>query len=218
MTTSPVLETTFAAVLFDMDGTLIDSSAAVVRAYTQWAIDFGITAEQLSDFHGVPAADIVRALLPEEQWERAIDRINELELTELDDIVALPGAREALETLPAGRRAIATSSTRALGEARLGASGLPRPEVMVTVDDVTRGKPAPDPFLEAAARLGVDPAQCLVIEDAVAGLAGARAAGCATVAVVTTTPRKKLEAGLVVDNLAAVEFVPDAEGVRVRLR
>ena len=102
-----------------------------------------------------------------------------------------------------------------LARARMAGAGLTAPEVLVTADQVRRGKPAPDPYLLAADRLGVDPARCLVVEDAPLGLEAARAAGCATLAVVTTTPRGLLVADAVVDDLSEVTFEVGPEGVRV---
>lgn len=198
---------TFGGVIFDMDGTLVDSTPAVVRSWVTWAEELGIDPARLQGFHGVPAATIAAQFVPAEQLDRALRRITELEINDVDDIVVLPGAAEALDALAAAPSAIATSCTRPLAEARIRASALRAPDVVVTVDDVERGKPDPDPFLLAAQRLGLDPADCLVVEDAPLGLQGARAAGCATLAVITTTPAEDLAAAdAVVPDLAAVRF------------
>jgi len=208
----------FEAVLFDMDGTLIDSTPAVLRAWTTWMHEFGLTPEDTARHHGMPSAQVVRSLLAEDQHAAAIARIDELELADVHDIVVLPGAAEALVALRGARNAIATSCTLSLAQARIGAARLVPPSVLVTVDDVAHGKPAPDPFLEAARRLGADPRRCLVVEDAPKGLEAAHAAGCATLAVVTTTRREELDADAVVGDLSEVEFVPGEDGIRVRLR
>ena len=132
------------------------------------------------------------------------------------DIVVLPGAAEALASLVGAKNAIATSCTIPLARARIAAAQLVPPSILVTADDVARGKPAPDPFLEAARRLQVDPTRCLVVEDAPKGLEAAHAAGCFTLAVVTTTPRDQLDADAIVDDLSHVRFDATPTGIRVR--
>ncbi len=203
----------FDAVIFDMDGTLIDSTAAVVRAWTEWAEHEGVTGEELAGHHGMPSENVVRALLPPDRQQTAIERINALELADTDGIVPLPGAIQALDILPADQVAIATSCTVPLANARLAASGLTPPHVMITADDVDRGKPAPDPYLAAAGWLGVDPARCLVVEDAPSGLLAARAAGSATLAMLTTTAAADLDADEVVPDLSHVQWIVGAAAV-----
>jgi mannitol-1-/sugar-/sorbitol-6-phosphatase len=209
-------ERVFDAVLFDMDGTLIDSTAAVIRAWKMWAVEHGLPADVQNGWHGVPSASVVRAVLEADRHEAAIARINELEIAELDDIVVLPGALEALAALRGAKNAIATSCTVPLAQARLTAAQLTPPSVLVTADDVLHGKPSPDPYLEAARRLGVDPAGCLVVEDAPAGLKSARAAGCATLAVSTTTLPEDLIADATVQDLSHVQFEVTPLGIRVK--
>ena len=206
----------FDAVLFDMDGTLIDSTAAVLRAWNMWAVEHGLPADVQTGWHGVPSASVVRAVLEADRHEAAIARINELEIAEIDDIVVLPGAIEALAALRGAKNAIATSCTVPLAQARLTAAQLTPPSVLVTADDVVHGKPSPDPYLEAARRLGVDPGQCLVVEEAPAGLQSARAAGCATLAVITTTRLEDLIADAVVKDLSYVQFEVTPLGIRVK--
>jgi len=206
----------FEAVIFDMDGTLINSIPSVERSWRLWADEYALTQEQIGGFHGVPAAEIVRQLIPDPNREQAYARIVEIELADVDDIVVLPGAAEALAALKEAKNAIATSCTTALAAARIAAAGLTAPSVIVTADDVTRGKPNPDPFLLAARRLGVDPRRCLVVEDAPSGLQGARAAGCFSLAVTTTTPRDDLRADAIIDDLADVEFTVTPKGIRLR--
>ena len=213
----PLADRVFSGVIFDMDGTLIDSTPAVVRAWSTWMREFGLDPEQVGRHHGMPSAQVVRSLLAEDQQVEAIRRIDELELADVDDIVVLPGAAEALRALRSAPNAIATSCTQALAQARIAAAQLVPPSVLVTVNDVRHGKPAPDPFLEAARRLGVDPRECLVVEDAPKGLEAAHAAGCATLAVVTTTAREDLHADAVVDDLSDVVFEPGKDGIRLRL-
>lgn len=210
-------ELEFDAVIFDMDGTLIDSTPAVARAWTTWAEEHDLTAEQLAGHHGMPSARVVAKLLPDHQHESAIARINALEIDDVHDIVVLPGAADALAALRLAKNAIATSCTMPLARARIAAAELAAPSVLVTADQVEHGKPAPDPFLLAAERLGVDPRRCLVVEDAPAGLTAAAAAGCYRLAVITTTPEDELEADGIVRNLGDVEFLVGDDGtVRVR--
>ncbi|MBB2924692.1 HAD-IA family hydrolase [Cellulomonas cellasea] len=213
--------TTFDAVLFDMDGTLISSLASVMRSWTRLAHEFAIDDVRVREFrfHGVPARDIVDTLLaarePEER-ARALRRIVELEVTDTGDIEVLPGAAEALAALAGtGRSAIVTSCDRTLASARLAATGLAVPEVVVTADDVARGKPDPEPYVLGAQRLGVDPARCLVVEDAAAGLDSGRDAGAATLALATQSHGDALTADVVVPDLGAVRFEVSGAGVRV---
>ena len=208
---------TFAAVLFDMDGTLIDSIPVVIRSWVRWADEEDVDPRRLAGFHGVPARGVIAALLPPERVDSAFDRIEAIEVADTEGITVLPGALDALAALSGdGQRcAIATSCTRPLADARLAATGLPAPAVVVTASDVIRGKPHPEPFLLAAARLGVDPADCLVVEDAPGGLEAGRAAGCATLAVSTTTAVADLVADAVVETLADVQFCVVAGRVHV---
>lgn len=210
---------TFAAVLFDNDGTLTDSRAAVERSWLAWADHHGIDRAALVGFHGVPSSSIVRAVAPHLDVVAATADIDRRELEDAEGIVALPGAVEALVAV-GERAAIVTSATLDLAVLRLEAAGLVAPEAVVTADDITRGKPAPEPFLVAARRLGVDPARCLVVEDAPAGLRAGRAAGAATLAVTTTSTAQELEpdADAVVQDLSEVRFEATPAGIRVRRR
>ncbi|MEV7423067.1 MULTISPECIES: HAD family hydrolase [unclassified Streptomyces] len=206
------------ALLFDNDGTLVSSLASVTRCWTRWAREYGVTAEEFArvGLHGRPAAEIAADLLPADRVAEAVARIEQLEVDDVDGgVVLLPGTAELLAALPAERWAVVTSATRRLAEARLAAVGL-RPKTMIAADDISRGKPDPEPYLLGAARLGVDPARCVVFEDAPAGLASARAAGMRTVALATTHDRAELEADLVVPDLSALSVQVTAGGVEIR--
>ena len=207
---------TFAAVLFDMDGTLVDSTASVVRSWVRLADENGIPVADLQAAagHGRPARDIVADLFDGPARAQALSRITALEIADVDGVVALPGARTALLACgPAG--AIVTSCAADLAVARQRAAGIPVPAVVVTADDVHRGKPDPEPFLLAARLLGVEAGRCLVVEDAPAGLAAGRAAGMTTLAVTTTHTADELDADHVVADLAAVGLTRTPAGVHV---
>lgn len=191
----------FQAVLFDMDGTLVDSTRAVTRSWLRWGAEAGLDSSFTGPEHGVPARQMIATLVAAERVDASVARLTELELTDTDEITILAGAAELMASIPEGRRAIVTSCGRALCLVRLDAAGFPAPGTVVTIDDTSRGKPFPEPFLLAAERLGVDPARCVVVEDAPAGLAAARAAGCATIGVVGTHSAADLEADLVVPGL-----------------
>lgn len=208
----------FDGVLFDMDGTLIDSMPASLAAWRGWAEEFGVDPAALGALGGLPARRIVAELVPEDRRTSALDRIHELEIEVAGHgIDVLPGVVAAFAALPANRVAIVTSCTGPLLEARLAGSGLRAPREVVCVDDVVNGKPSPDPFLLAAHRLGVDPHRCLVVEDAPAGLAAGRAAGCATLAVGATHHHSELEADGYAPDLSHVRFTTTPAGITVSL-
>ncbi|MBB4716436.1 HAD-IA family hydrolase [Streptomyces luteogriseus] len=209
------------ALLFDNDGTLVSSLASVDRCWTRWAGEYGITAEQFArvELHGRPAAEIAADLLPAELVPQAVARIEDLEVDDVPNggVHLLPGTRAFLDALPAERWAVVTSATRRLAEARLDAVGI-LPKTLVAADDITRGKPDPEPYLLAARTLGVDPAHCVVFEDAPAGLAAGRAAGMTTVALTTTHRAHELHADLVVENLSALSALVTEQGVEISPR
>lgn len=217
----PFADRTFAAVIFDNDGTLVDSTGSVERSWVRWAQEHDVDPHRLAGYHGVPAAAIIEGVAPDLDGAAALARIEELEVADVEGVIALPGVLDALAVLAdAGAPfAIATSATRPLAEVRLAAAGIDVPAAFVTVEDVERGKPDPAPFLLAAQRLGVDPADCLVCEDAPSGVTAARAAGCAVLAVTTTTPAEDLaDADLVVGSLADVSFTVEDGRTRVAPR
>ncbi|MER5574728.1 HAD-IA family hydrolase [Streptomyces massasporeus] len=209
------------ALLFDNDGTLVSSLASVDRCWTRWAGEYGITAEQFArvELHGRPAAEIAADLLPAELVSQAVARIEDLEVDDVpnDGVHLLPGTRAFLDVLPAERWAVVTSATRRLAEARLDAVGI-LPKTLVAADDITRGKPDPEPYLLAARALGVDPEHCVVFEDAPAGLAAGRAAGMTTVALTTTHQAHELHADLIVENLSALSALVTEQGVEISPR
>jgi sugar-phosphatase len=182
-----------AAMLFDMDGVLIDSTPAVARVWTRFALRHGFDpAEVVHRAHGRPSIMTVREYLPNGDHLAENKEIERGEIVDLDGIVPLPGARELLSALPRGRWTIVTSCTRRLAEVRLKTSGLPRPEVFVTSSDITNGKPAPYPYLKGAEVLGFAARDCVVVEDAPAGVRSGKAAGARVFALSTTMPSHEL--------------------------
>jgi sugar-phosphatase len=215
----PLAGRVFAAVLFDLDGTLVDSTPAVERSWYTVAGEHGVELTTFGTFHGIPAAQAVPMVLGTGvDVAAAVRRLEALEIADTDGVVVLPGAAEALADVPGERAAIVTSCTDALAGARIGAAGLKAPEVVVTASMTSIGKPDPAPYLLAAERLGVAPGDCLVVEDAAAGLRSARAAGAATLAVGTTHDAAELDADGRADTLADIQFRAVPGGVAVTSR
>jgi sugar-phosphatase len=192
------------ALLVDLDGTLVDSTGPVSRAWSAFAERHGLDSEDVLRFaHGRPSRETVRLLAPGADSAAEADALERAELGDAEGIVALPGAGELLRS--DRRLAIVTSCSRALATVRLRAAGLPIPGVLVSSDDVRQGKPDPACFVLGARRLELDPSQCLVLEDAPAGIAAGRAAGAKVLALRTTHPDRDLgEADAVVDDLSVL--------------
>ncbi|WP_308467949.1 HAD-IA family hydrolase [Rathayibacter soli] len=213
-----IFSSTYDAVLCDLDGSLIDSTASVARSWRRWADHYGVSADALHANHGRPARTLVSALIEPECQIEALERIERMEVADALSVRAVRGAPAFWASLPEQRRAIVTSGTVPIASARMEATGLSRPAVWVTAEEVTHGKPDPEPYLIAAERLGVDPGRCLVIEDAPAGIASARAAGCHVLAVTGTGSLDELAAAsAVVDGLDRVRVEQVAGGLRLLL-
>ncbi len=205
-------------VLFDLDGTLLDTSGPIARSWTTWAGEHGVSS---ADFvrvgsHGRRSVDLVEALVPTGLVRSALARIHHLELADLDGIVPVAGAAELLTALPDNLWGIVTSSDRRLATARLLASDLAFAvdRLLVTGEEVTAGKPDPAPYAAGAAALGLTADRCLVVEDAPAGIASGVAAGARTLALTTTVARTELTlADVVVADLRAVRVVSVGAGI-----
>jgi mannitol-1-/sugar-/sorbitol-6-phosphatase len=175
------------ALLFDLDGVLVDSTPAVTRVWGRWAVEHGFDRDTVVKIaHGRPSRTTIRELLPNADIDREDREVERMEMEDLDGVVLLPGARQLLNSLPPDRWTIATSCTRPLAEVRLRAAGLPIPKTMVTSSDVKIGKPDPEPYLKAAAKLGFAASDCIVIEDAPAGVVAGKSAGARVIAFLTT--------------------------------
>lgn len=183
-----LLNGSYRGLLFDMDGTILNSIAAAERIWTAWAVRHGVDVDSfLPTIHGVRAIDTINRLaLPGVDAEAEAAWITEAEIDDVQGVVEVPGAASFLQSLPANQWAIVTSAPRALALRRMAAAGIPEPEVMVTAEDVSAGKPDPAGYRLAARRLQVDPAECLIFEDADAGIRAGEAAG-ARVMVITAT-------------------------------
>ena len=210
------------ALLFDLDGVLIDSTPAVARVWHGWAVERGLDPETVVRIaHGRPSRTTIRELLPGADIDHEDREVERREIADLEGVVLLPGARELLNILPPERWTIATSCTRPLAEVRLRAAGLPIPNTMITSSDVKTGKPDPGPYLKAAAKLGFAASDCIVVEDAPAGIRAGKAAGARVIGFLTTMARRDLEeagADWIVQNCADIVASSDDEGLRLGLR
>jgi mannitol-1-/sugar-/sorbitol-6-phosphatase len=190
-----MVEITCSALLFDLDGVLIDSTPAVARVWTQWAITHGFDPDEvIRRAHGRPSISTIREYLPHGDHAAENCKVERGEIEDLKGVVPLPGARELLNALPSDRWTIVTSCTRPLAEVRLRAAGLPIPEQLVTSDDIKNGKPDPEPYLKGASLLGVSATHCVVVEDAPAGIRAGKAAGSRVIACRTTASESELKA------------------------
>ena len=181
------VELTALALLFDLDGVLVDSTANVERHWRNWADRHGLdSAALLEVVHGRRAIDTIRELAPHLDADAELAAMVAAETTDTTGITALAGAKELLDSLPPGSWAIVTSGTRAIAEARLRVTGLPTPAVLITAEGVSRGKPDPEGYLAAAHALGMRPGDCVVVEDAPAGIEAARRGGMRCIALLTT--------------------------------
>lgn len=215
---------TASAMLFDLDGVLIDSTPAVSRVWTQWAIKHGFEPDKtVREAHGRPSIESIRELLPDADHEALNREMERREIEDLGGIIPLPGALELLTHLPLHRWAIVSSSTRAVAEVRIRVAGLPVPPTIITSNDVTNGKPHPEPYLAGARALGFDPADCIVVEDVPAGIRSGKAAGARVIALRTTAPDADLirsGADWLCDNCGAITAEEETQwdALRIRLR
>ncbi len=208
-----------------MDGVLIDSTPAVARVWHRWAVEHGLDPETVVRMaHGRPSRTTIRELLPNADIDREDREVERREMEDLDGVVLLPGARQLLNILPPERWTVATSCTRPLAEVRLRAAGLPIPKTMITSSDVKIGKPDPEPYLKAAAKLGFAASDCIVVEDAPAGIRAGKAAGAKVIAFLTTMIRRDLDdagADWIVQNCADIAASNaasnDDDGLRLSL-
>src|SRR3989442_10117337 len=177
------------AILFDLDGVLVDSTRSVSRLWRRWATENSIDPEKvLAIAHGVRPVEVVQRLAPHLDVEAEVRRIELRESEDTDSVAVMPGAADLIRSIPDGRWCVVTSGTHLLAAARLRLAGLPTPRVLVTADEVSNGKPHPEPYLKGAQLLGFDPVDCLVMGDAPAGSQSSHAGGMKGIRVASNLP------------------------------
>jgi sugar-phosphatase len=202
------------AILFDLDGVLADSTRAVDREWREWAARKGVDGDAIMAIaHGVRTVEVIKRVAPHLDADAEASEIENHEAHDQQGVVVMPGAVELVYSVPEGRWGVVTSGSRLLATNRLRHCGLPVPEVLVTSDDVTHGKPDPEPYLKGAGRLGFSPADCLVIEDAPAGIQSALAAGTKVVGIASTYGVDALQqANAVIRKLAQLQVSLNGTG------
>jgi sugar-phosphatase len=209
-------------ILFDLDGVLVDSTPAVTRVWAAWAREHGFDPEKVVQAaHGRPSVATIRELLPGSDYEEEDSAVEQRELHDMEGMVALPGSVDLLSIFPEDRWGVVTSGTRTLASKRLHTAGLPIPKHFVTASDIRNGKPDPEPYLIGVESLGFPAADCIVVEDAPAGVQSALAAGTRVIAVRTTAKDEELRAAganWIVDNLSSVFGVVTHDGLKLELR
>jgi sugar-phosphatase len=206
-------------ILFDMDGVLVSSIGSVNRCWRRWAAMYEVPgAESFEIPHGTRAIDIVRELRPDIDANEGLRVIEDMEIADTEDLVVLPGVKALLASLPPERWAIVTSATKRLLLGRLQAAGLPIPERIISGDMVERGKPDPEPYRRGAELLGFAPPECVVVEDAPAGVGAGKAAGCRVLGVLGTHAEAQLvEADWITPSLTEISVQASAGGLLLRV-
>ena len=203
------------ALLFDMDGVLINSTPAVARVWRKWALEHHFNPEEVvGRAHGRPSIVTVREYLPHADAVAENRIVEQAEMEDLDGVIPLPGSRELLQGLPSERWTIVTSSTRPLAEVRLRAAGLAVPKRLITSSDVVNGKPHPEPYEKAAALLGFPSSDCIVVEDVPAGIRAGKSAGARVIGFTTTCNEADLRvagADWILKNCADIS-IPGTDG------
>jgi sugar-phosphatase len=205
------------AILFDLDGVLVDSTRSVARQWRLWAQENGVDPEKvLKIAHGRRTVEVVRLLAPHLPAEEEVQKLEQREAADTEGVTVMAGAADLVRSLPDGRWGVVTSGTRHLATSRLRLGNLPIPRVLVSADEVVKGKPDPEPFLTGAGLLGVHAEECLVIEDAPAGIRAAHAGGMKVIALPSTYPVSELgEADAVVQGLRQIRVGCLNERLRV---
>lgn len=203
-----------AAILFDLDGVLVDSTRSVDRQWRAWARQKGVDGDKVMAIaHGVRTIEVIRAVAPHLDADAEVWELENREADDQEGVEIMPGALDLVRSIPEGRWGVVTSGTRLLASARLRFGGLPVPKILVTAEDVANGKPHPEPYLKGAERMGVEPTDCLVIEDAPAGIQSARAGGMTVVGITSTYAAARLsDADFVVQRLPQIQVAVNGTG------
>ena len=182
-----------AAILFDLDGVLVDSAACVEKSWRDWALTHGLDPERvIAVAHGRRTTETIPSVAPHLKVAEEVAALAEIESVTTEGVLEVPGARELVESLPPNAWAVVTSGVRSVATLRIRHTGLPMPRVLVCADEIERGKPDPQGYLMAAERLGVQAAMCVVVEDTPPGLQAARAAGMRSIGIAGTYPPQAL--------------------------
>lgn len=207
------------AILFDLDGVLVDSTRSVTRQWRLWAAEHSIDPDHtVSIAHGRRSIDVIRMLAPNLDAEEETLRLEAREAADLEGVEVMPGAADLLRSIPEGRWCVVTSGTRRLATSRLRLANLPMPKVLVSADDVLQGKPHPEPYLKGAELLGMLPQDCLVIEDAPFGIEAAHAGGMKAIALPTTFPANELKAAdAVAEKLSQIKVTASNSGLTITI-
>jgi sugar-phosphatase len=215
-----MIELACEALLFDLDGVLVDSAACVERVLATWAARHSLEPRAVYQAGlGRRTIETIQLVAPHLDAEQEAVVLTAAESTTTEGIAEVPGARGLVASIPRHRWAIVTSGARAVATLRLRATGLPVPDVLLCAEDVVRGKPDPTGYLAAATRLDATPDACIVIEDAPAGLAAARAAGMRSIGIAGSYPAAALrDATHVVSALAALRVSDGGQGSPLRVR
>lgn len=203
-----------AAILFDLDGVLVDSTRSVARQWRIWAKENSLDPEPILEIaHGRRSIEVIRRIAPHLLAEKEAKKIEAREIADTDGVSVMAGAHELLTSIPEGRWCVVTSGVRNLATARLRLGRLPTPQVLVSADDVVHGKPHPEPYVKAAQLMRRNPADCLVVEDALAGIEAAHAGGMKVIALTSTYAKTDLQkADVVVNSLTQIRICPDGIG------
>ena len=205
------------AILFDLDGVLVDSAERVERTWREWAARHSLDpVTVIAAAHGRRTLETVHMVAPHLSADAEVDALEANEAMSAEGVYEVEGARELLKELPLSRWAIVTSGVRSVAAFRIEHTGLPAPSVMICADEIVRGKPDPEGYLNAAARLGRSAGECIVIEDAPPGIEAAHAAGMRAIAVASTYPRERLaSADAVVESVSDLHIAQDGDELRI---